>query len=137
MTSRGRISSFAAGLTALLLVSGLVVPTIVAAAPAAAPAAASVVAVPPVSVSNNSRQTILIPVAPGLVPSRISGAITAPQSLNGGSLVGGTFANVIDLPSDYTIVYNYAGNNIALIPEPSVALLGALGLLGLLRRRRA
>ena len=54
-----------------------------------------------------------------------------------GSLVGGTFANVIDLPSDYTIVYNYAGNNIALIPEPSVALLGALGLLGLLRRRRA
>ena len=54
-----------------------------------------------------------------------------------GSLVGGTFASVIDLPSDYTIVYNYAGNNIALIPEPSVALLGALGLLGLLRRRRA
>jgi len=56
-------------------------------------------------------------------------------TLNGG--LGGTFASVVDLPSGYTIDYAYAGNNIALVPEPTVALLGALGLLGLLRRRRA
>jgi autotransporter-associated beta strand protein len=59
-----------------------------------------------------------------------------------GSLTGSAFANVIDLPSGYSI--NYAFNdgistkNIALVavPEPGAALLGGIGLLALLRRRR-
>ena len=55
-------------------------------------------------------------------------------TLNGG--LGGTFATVVDLPSGYTIDYAYNGNTIALVPEPTAALLAALGLLGLLRRRR-
>ena len=53
-----------------------------------------------------------------------------------GTLTGSQFASVVDLPTGYTIDYAYSGNNIALIPEPTAALLGALGLLGLLRRRR-
>ena len=53
-----------------------------------------------------------------------------------GSLTGSQFNVVTDLPAGYTIDYNYAGNNIALIPEPTAALLAGLGALGLLRRRR-
>ena len=56
------------------------------------------------------------------------------STLNGG--LGGTFATVVDLPSGYMIDYAYNGNNIALVPEPAAAMLAALGLLGLLRRRR-
>ena len=58
-----------------------------------------------------------------------------------GSLIGSQFASVVDLPGGYTIDYAYDNGttttNIALIPEPTVALLAGLGLLGLLRRRRA
>ncbi len=54
-----------------------------------------------------------------------------------GSLNGSQFATVSDLPDGYSIDYAYAGNNIALVPEPTVALLAGLGVLGLLRRRRA
>ncbi len=54
-----------------------------------------------------------------------------------GSLNGSQFATVTDLPDGYSIDYAYAGNNIALVPEPTVALLAGLGVLGLLRRRRA
>ncbi len=55
-----------------------------------------------------------------------------------GSLVGTQFASVVNLPSGYSIDYSFGGNNIALvsIPEPAAALLGSLGLLGLIRRRR-
>lgn len=59
-----------------------------------------------------------------------------------GSLTGSAFANITGLiPSGYYIDYAYnngiSSNNIALvIPEPSSVLLGGLGLLGLLRRRR-
>jgi autotransporter-associated beta strand protein len=53
-----------------------------------------------------------------------------------GSLTG-TFGNVVGLPSGFSIDYNYGGlNQIAIIPEPSVSLLGALGALGLVLRRR-
>ncbi len=70
---------------------------------------------------------------------------TGPVGLSGiayifatyGTLTGSQFASVVDLPAGYTIDYAYSGNNIALVPEPTAALLGALGLLGLLRRRRA
>ncbi len=58
-----------------------------------------------------------------------------------GSLIGSQFASVVDLPGGYTIDYAYDNGttttNIALIPEPTAALLVGLGLLGLLRRRRA
>ena len=58
-----------------------------------------------------------------------------------GSLIGSQFASVVDLPGGYTIDYAYDNGttttNIALVPEPTVALLAGLGLLGLLRRRRA
>ena len=55
-----------------------------------------------------------------------------------GSLTGTQFATVSNLPVNYEIDYAFGGNNIALvlIPEPSAALLGGLGLLALLRRRR-
>ena len=53
------------------------------------------------------------------------------------TLNGSQFANVVDLPTGYTIDYAYAGNHIALVPEPTAALLAGLGVLGLLRRRRA
>ena len=70
---------------------------------------------------------------------------TGPVGLSGiayifatyGTLTGSQFASVVDLPAGYTLDYAYGGNNIALVPEPTAALLGALGLLGLLRRRRA
>lgn len=59
-----------------------------------------------------------------------------------GSLTGSSFASIIgDLPSGYFIDYAFnngvTSNNIALvIPEPAAMLLGGIGLLGLLRRRR-
>lgn len=57
-----------------------------------------------------------------------------------GSLVGTEFASVQDLPTGYDVVYNYAGNNIALvIPEPPAFALSAIGFLLIaarLRRRR-
>jgi fibronectin-binding autotransporter adhesin len=59
-----------------------------------------------------------------------------------GSLTGSSFASITgDLPSGYFIDYAFnngvTSNNIALvIPEPAAMLLGSLGLLGLLRRRR-
>jgi len=57
-----------------------------------------------------------------------------------GSLVGTEFASVQDLPTGYDIVYDYAGNNIALvIPEPHAFALSAIGFLLIaarLRRRR-
>jgi len=70
---------------------------------------------------------------------------TGPLGLSGiayifatyGTLTGSQFASVVDLPAGYTIDYAYSGNNIALVPEPTAALLAGLGLLGLLRRRRA
>jgi autotransporter-associated beta strand protein len=53
-----------------------------------------------------------------------------------GSLTG-TFGNIVGLPSGFSIDYNYGGlNQIAIVPEPSVSLLGALGALGLVFRRR-
>ena len=54
-----------------------------------------------------------------------------------GTLTGSQFASVVDLPTGYSINYAYAGNNIALVPEPTAALLAGLGVLALLRRRRA
>jgi hypothetical protein len=56
-----------------------------------------------------------------------------------GSLLGGTFASVIDLPTGYAINYGTGTNStLALVPvpEPGCALLGGLGCLLLLRRRR-
>jgi len=54
-----------------------------------------------------------------------------------GSLVGDQFA-VGAAPVGYTVDYDFGGNSIALVavPEAAPALLGALGLLLLLRRRR-
>lgn len=57
-----------------------------------------------------------------------------------GSLFGGTFASVIDLPTGYTINYGTGTNStLALVPVPEsgCALLGGLGCLLLLRRRRS
>lgn len=57
-----------------------------------------------------------------------------------GSLTGSQFASVSNLPTGYKIDYGYnGGTQIALVPvpEPSAVLLGSLGALGLLRRRRA
>ncbi len=56
-----------------------------------------------------------------------------------GSLTGTEFANVSNLPEGYQIDYAFGGSNsiaLVLIPEPATTLLGALGMLGLLRRRR-
>lgn len=55
-----------------------------------------------------------------------------------GSLAGTAFANEINTPPGYQIDYAFGGNSIALvaIPESSAALLGGLGLLAALRRRR-
>ena len=56
-----------------------------------------------------------------------------------GSLLGSSFANVQDLPSGYTIDYNYlGGNQIALVavPEPSGLILLGAGCLALASRRR-
>ncbi len=59
-----------------------------------------------------------------------------------GTLVGGAFSSVFNLPSGgYYIDYAYDNgittNNIALVvPEPAAALMGGIGMLALLRRRR-
>lgn len=59
-----------------------------------------------------------------------------------GSLTGTSFADTLNLPSggyyiDYAFNDGVSTNNIALvIPEPGAALLGSLGLIALLRRRR-
>jgi fibronectin-binding autotransporter adhesin len=57
------------------------------------------------------------------------------------SLTGSQFNSVLDLPTGYTLDYNYQGlNEIALVvPEPSTwaMLLGGLGMLTMFRRRRA
>ncbi len=55
-----------------------------------------------------------------------------------GSLTGSAFMNEFNTPSGYTIDYAFGGNNIALvaIPEPAAAMLGGMGLLALMRRRR-
>lgn len=59
-----------------------------------------------------------------------------------GSLSGTQFSSVVDLPSGYGIDYAFndglTSTNIALVavPEPAAALLGSIGLLAILRRRR-
>ncbi len=57
-----------------------------------------------------------------------------------GTLTGGTFSNVLNLPDGYGIDYG-SGSSSALslvaIPEPAAAFIGSIGLFALLRRRRS
>ncbi len=58
---------------------------------------------------------------------------------NYGSLIGSSFASVLDVPSGYTIDYSYQGQQeIALVavPEPTSFALAALGIAGLLATAR-
>jgi autotransporter-associated beta strand protein len=54
---------------------------------------------------------------------------------NGGGTGAGIWTKVIDLDSRY--LFNTSSGVLTVIPEPSAALLGGLGMLALLRRRRA
>ena len=53
-------------------------------------------------------------------------------TLTGGATLGGAEIDATVFADNFLVV----GNTVSLVPEPSVTLLGALGLLGLLRRRR-
>ncbi len=55
-----------------------------------APAFTVVEAAEPITVTNNSQQTVQVPVVPGLKPSAISGSLSAPESRHGGNVAGGT-----------------------------------------------
>lgn len=96
--------------------------------------------------------SLLDPSSALLATASIEGVLNGTNSFAGvGTPVTLTFESPVSLsePGTYTlriqggnIFNNYTGNHTAIdnlsinVPEPSVALLGALGLMGLLRRRR-
>lgn len=74
--------SIAARLGAIALVAGVFA--------GVGPAFAVAEAAEPVAVTNNSQQTIQIPVLPGLTPTRISGSLSSPESRRGRQVDNGT-----------------------------------------------
>ena len=61
---------------------------------------------------------------------------TAGTSLDQITLAAGGSANAATAGSGQSVAFATAGTSLSFVPEPSAALLGALGALGLLRRRR-
>jgi hypothetical protein len=80
--------------------------------------------------------------ASGNIDFATAGPLSGDYVIANYTSLNGTFANVLDLPTGYTLDYNYnSANEIALVaaPEPSTwaMLLGGLGMLAMFRRRRA
>lgn len=82
MLFSGPKSPVGARITAIALIMGVLA--------IAVPTFAEASVAEPVTVTNNSRQTVQVPVLPGLKPTQISGSISAPESRHGGELDGGT-----------------------------------------------
>jgi hypothetical protein len=61
---------------------------------------------------------------------------TGPTNLDQITLAAGGSANAATAAAGQSVAFATAGTSLQLVPEPSAALLGALGALGLLRRRR-
>ncbi len=61
---------------------------------------------------------------------------TGASNLDQITLAAGGSANAATAPAGQSVAFATAGTSLSFVPEPSAALLGALGALGLLRRRR-
>jgi hypothetical protein len=82
------------------------------------------------------KSTLLFDPADDPTLPNVTKVFTTANTPNQNILVGGTGFSVATNNNDNTVTQSWSTKSLVAVPEPSAVLLGAIGVLGLLRRRR-